>query len=92
LSDSGSGTRDRIFDFNGGAGDRIDLSRIDANASSDGDQAFVIVSTFSGVAGQALVAFANGRTTVSLDVNGDSQADFVLDIDGDATAAGNFIL
>ncbi|MDB5471670.1 MAG: hypothetical protein JWR84_3230 [Caulobacter sp.] len=79
-----SGTResDIVRDFNVAEGDRIDLSAIDANSILAGDQAFTIVSSFSGVAGQALVQFTGGSTLMRLDVNGDGQEDMRISIIG----------
>lgn len=94
LSDSRVDASDRITDFSAAEGDLIDLSGIDANAGSVGDQAFVFVSAFSGAAGQAVLSFdgAANRTTLTLDVDGDSQADFRLLMDGNVGAASGFVL
>jgi serralysin len=81
IGDSTSGARDRITDFTGGS-DRIDLSAIDADLAIGGDQAFTQVARFGGRAGEAVVATANGVTTLSLDQNGDGVADFVLSVNG----------
>jgi Ca2+-binding RTX toxin-like protein len=68
--------RDTIVDFNGRAGDRIDLSSIDANSRLSGDQVFNFIGTasFSGVFGQ--LRFASG--ILSADTNGDRSADFAI--------------
>ncbi|MDP2258807.1 MAG: hypothetical protein Q8J89_03720, partial [Caulobacter sp.] len=63
--------------------DVIDLSGIDANSLLGGDQAFSFVSKFTKVAGQAVVTFAGGVTTVSLDIDGDGKADHRIAITGD---------
>ncbi|MFN3857820.1 MAG: Ig-like domain-containing protein [Caulobacter sp.] len=84
-----SGTRDidQVRDFNHLDGDRIDLSAIDADITTDGDQAFTFVGAFSGVAGQALMILAAGQTLVRLDVNGDGQHDLQIQLLGDHTSA-----
>jgi serralysin len=87
LSDSGitAGTRDLIADFNPSDGDKIDLSAIDANTKTPGDDAFNFVGTniptgFSGNPGQ-LHAFWNAvGQLVEGDVNGDKKADFSIEI------------
>jgi hypothetical protein len=89
--DSTPGAPDLISDLT--TGDRIDLSRLDANTKLAGDQAFVKVAAFTGVAGQAVVAFDSGTgvTTVSLDNNGDKLADSAFQITGDQRAFTGWI-
>ncbi len=60
--------------------DKIDLKGIDANSKVAGDQAFSLVSAFSGAAGQATWKYDAGHdlTVLSLDVNGDRAADMVV--------------
>lgn len=79
-------TTDCILDLNFAEGDVIDLSDIDANALIGGNQAFSFVAGFTKVAGQAVVTFAAGVTTVAFDVNGDGKADHRIAITGDYTA------
>jgi Ca2+-binding RTX toxin-like protein len=88
IGDSRSGAADLIQDF--ATDDVVDLTQIDANTALDGDQAFVRVADFSGTAGEMTVRFDTGsRTTiVSLDVNGDAEADAVIMLSRDATGAG----
>lgn len=88
LLDSTSSAQDRILDFTSGT-DKIDFSRIDANSSAAGDQAFTRVSSFSGVAGQAVFSYnaSTGFTTISLDGNGDRVADLVLTVNGQITTS-----
>lgn len=78
---------DRIADFDGAEGDRIDLSKMDANSSRPGHQDFRIAScgAFSGAAGELLVE----STSVSGDLDGDSRADFRLLVEG---ATSDFLL
>ncbi|HEX8379403.1 MAG TPA: M10 family metallopeptidase C-terminal domain-containing protein [Allosphingosinicella sp.] len=80
-SESTSGSRDHILDFAAGS-DRIDLSKIDADTSAAGNQAFSFIGSnaFSGTAGQ-LRAFENGGSWfVEGDTNGDSVADLVIQL------------
>jgi VCBS repeat-containing protein len=91
-----SGNRDGIQDFS--AGDLLDLSRIDADVHTAGDQAFVFVANglFTGQAGQVRAIQAVGSIwAVEADVDGDTIADlsfFVVTIDQDPITAGDFIL
>lgn len=80
---------DRILDLNFAEGDTIDLSHIDANSLLADDQAFVFVSSFSKVAGQATLTYVAGTntTTLRLEINGDGKADFA--IAGDHAASGD---
>ncbi|MBP7704291.1 MAG: VCBS repeat-containing protein [Caulobacter sp.] len=78
--------RDTIHDF--AVGDRIYLYDIDANVNVGGDQDFVLVSKFTGAAGQALLRYAasTDQTTAEFDVDGDGKADFRLTVNGDHVA------
>lgn len=78
---------DRIVDLSFAEGDRVDLSLIDADTGSAGNQSFVWAAKFTKVAGQAVAKYANGATTVDLDVNGDGRVDFRIAIDGDHLAS-----
>lgn len=92
LSDSSAKASDTIKDLD--AGDRIDLSMIDANAASDGDQAFHLVSAFAHHAGELTVSYSvsKGLTLVQGDVDGDGMADLVIAISGDHHDFTNFVL
>jgi hypothetical protein len=76
-----TGGIDKILDFQGI--DEIDLSGIDANAGTDGNDAFTFIGSaaFSG-AGQLRATFdsANGFWLVEGDTNGDNVADFQLQV------------
>ena len=76
------------------AADIIDLSGIDANTTVAGDQAFVKVSAFTGVAGQVRLVYssASGDTYVQGDTNGDGVGDFRIRLTGDHRAWDNFVL
>jgi Ca2+-binding RTX toxin-like protein len=98
LSDStvaAAAGRDTIFDFSGAAGDRIDLSGIDANAKTTANDAFSYVGTkaFSGKAGELRYEKQASDTYVYGDVNGDRKADFAIHLDDAITfAKGYFVL
>ncbi len=84
---------DRIEDFE--AGDKIDLSAIDASSLSRLDQAFTFIGdgAFSGKAGQLrAVQGDEGFLNVSGDINGDGVADFVLHVRAGALTGADFIL
>jgi serralysin len=75
------------------------VSRIDARPDLAGDQAFVLVTSFTGsqaalTPGQAVLAWdrSSNVSTLSLDVNGDGSADFLLRIWGDAGDGGYGLL
>jgi Ca2+-binding RTX toxin-like protein len=81
---------DRINDFRRGQ-DRIDLSSIDADPGTTGNQAFAFIGNhaFSGVGGQ--LRFHGG--TVYGDTDGDKAADFAIEVTGlTAMDAFDFIL
>ncbi|WP_225771218.1 CHRD domain-containing protein [Inquilinus sp. Marseille-Q2685] len=85
--------RDTINDFT--AGDRIDLSAIDANGAGAGNTAFTFgTGGFTGVAGQLrVVALPDGYQGVYLDTNGDRNPDSIIVVLSDHTlAAGDFVL
>ncbi|SHM81480.1 M10 family metallopeptidase C-terminal domain-containing protein [Bradyrhizobium lablabi] len=90
-----AGQHDRITDFKPGI-DHIDLSGIDAIASTSGyDQfRFIGMSAFDGSAGE-LDYFYNSTlcvTVVQGDTNGDRVADFAIDLVGNLTLSlGDFI-
>jgi serralysin len=84
-SSAAAGQHDRITDFAAGV-DRIDLSAIDAIASSGVLDAFHFIgaAAFSGVAGELNAIFNGslGVTMLSGDTNGDRIADFAIDLTG----------
>ncbi|MGP3699476.1 calcium-binding protein [Rhodobacter sp. NSM] len=82
VRDSAPAGRDRILDF--GPADRIDLRGIDADATRDGDQAFLFIGSrsFSGRAGELRHDLVRGNTFIGADIDGDGRADFSLRIDG----------
>jgi Ca2+-binding RTX toxin-like protein len=83
---------DQVFDFSTAEGDRIDLSAIDAVAGG-GDDAFVLVGSFTRAAGQMTLTFAAGQTILRLDLNGDARVDYQMRINGDVTGdSGGWLL
>ncbi len=96
LSDSTVATsgRDTIFDFTPNA-DRIDLSVIDADTSTAGDQAFLFVGTaaFGGKKGELRYVRDVSDTYIYGDVDGGRKADFAIHLDEAVTLhKGYFIL
>lgn len=93
-TESTATSRDTIYDFNYAAGDRIDLSAIDANTAAAGNQAFVFIgsSAFSGKAGELRYVKQESDTYVYADVNGDKKADFLLHLDDPLTITASYFL
>ena len=96
ISETGTtgGTRDQILDFMPGS-DTVDLATIDANALLAGNQAFAFIgaAAFGGIAGQLRSITSATQTIIQGDVNGDSAADFHIQINGVFTLnAGDFVL
>lgn len=83
---------DVLTDFVSGT-DRIDLSAIDANAATVGDDAFSFLGTgaFTRQAGQLRYEVVGGRAYIYGDVNGDGGADFQITVNGPLLQAGDFI-
>lgn len=80
------GGRDRIFDFNRTAGDRIDLRPIDADVTAAGDQVF----TWKGGgaltgAGQLGYYRSGGSTVLRASIDGDAAAELEIQLGGNAT-------
>ena len=92
LSDSAQTARDTIMDFNGMAGDRLDLSALDANSKRSGNQEFTFVGNkaFSRTPGQ--LRFAGESGILSADVNGDGQSDFSIAIRDLATVRSQWLI
>ncbi|MGQ0674818.1 MAG: M10 family metallopeptidase C-terminal domain-containing protein, partial [Rhodospirillales bacterium] len=89
-SSAATGMHDLITDFTPGT-DKLDLAAIDAIASTGADDAFRFLGTaaFDGQAGALRYAYNAGQnvTVVSGDTNGDSAADFAIDLAGNKTLA-----
>ncbi|MDB5693216.1 MAG: Type secretion C-terminal target domain subclass, partial [Alphaproteobacteria bacterium] len=80
-ADSSSAAKDTIQDF--AAGDRIDLSRIDADAGTAADDAFMFIGSaaFTNHAGELRATDSGGGIwTVQGDINGDGVADIELSV------------
>ena len=88
VSDSAGAACDVISGFHFG-NDRIDLTQIDADIATGGDQAFLFIGSeaFSGKAGELRAAFDAGMNLWAIqgDVNGDGGVDFQLYV---STGAG----
>jgi Ca2+-binding RTX toxin-like protein len=76
-------SRDRIMDFQLKF-DKIDLSEIDADVRTGGDQAFrfIGVGTFTGGGAELRYQHGNGNTLIFADINGDGRADFSIELIG----------
>ncbi len=88
---AGTATRDLVYNFVSGQDD-LDLRGIDANSAASGDQAF----TFNGKIAKAnAIWFVVSGTDVIVrgDVNGNTTADFEIQLSGvSALAAADFLL
>ena len=95
LTDSTVTNPDLIMDFVSGT-DKIDLSTLDANPISSGDQAFSFIGNkdFSGEIGQLRYdsTTAPGITSLYGDVDGDMIADFRIDIFGTVNLVSSDLL
>jgi Tol biopolymer transport system component len=89
---------DVIIDFNRAAGDAIDVSLLDANATVGGNQAFRYIgaAAFTGVAGQLRWETNGGEDPdliVEMDTDGDGFADAAIMVLGTGSLfSGDFIL
>jgi Ca2+-binding RTX toxin-like protein len=93
LSDSTNEHPDQIFNLNrDGVQDVIDLSAIDADTTTVGDQSFHRVSAFGHHAGELVMIYADSTTSILVDVNGDARADMTIQIAYDHADFTGFIL
>ena len=92
VADSAPGAADEITDL--GATDVIDLRGIDARTDRPGNQAFHLVSHFSGESGELMLTYqpSHARTLLRGDVDGDGTADITVLIDGKHADFSNFVL
>ncbi|HEX8528142.1 calcium-binding protein [Allosphingosinicella sp.] len=91
--DSAPGSADRITDFVSGA-DKIDLSAIDANSTTEGtNEAFTFIGTgaFTNQAGQLRYEVDGSQMHVYGDTNGDGIADLHIIVNGTILTGGDFI-
>jgi len=71
---------DTILSFE--PGDRVDLTAIDTNSGTPGDQGFTLVTGAFTAAGQLAVTFNGDTTVIQGNVDGDADADFTVEIAG----------
>ena len=94
VGESTSASMDHILDFEAGV-DKVDLSRMDADTLTAGNQAFAWIGSnaFSGTAGQLRAYEDGGSWFVEGDTNGDGAADLVikLTVTGGALTQGDFL-
>lgn len=90
-AESAPGAEDEI---NFSAGDRINLSAIDANTGTPQEAfAFVGAAAFSGAGGELRAYQANGQWFVEGDIDGDKAADFVIIVNSaNPLVATDFVL
>lgn len=90
IADSTVAAFDTIADWN--AGDRIDLSAIDANTGVASDQAFAFIGSAAFSAAGQLQVTTGANTFLKGDIDGDGAADFTIKLSGAQTlTAGSFI-
>jgi Ca2+-binding RTX toxin-like protein len=88
LGDSLAGGEDQVLDF--AAGDRIDVSAIDADIAAGGDQAFVFIGNNNNFFAAGQLRFNGGF--VEGDVDGDLAADFRIQVNVASMVDADFIL
>ena len=88
----GEGFEEEIIDLS--SKDWIDVSRIDADPTTAGDQAFVFVARFTGTIGELVTNFdeEEGETYIKVDIDGDANGDMLIELEGDYRDFVNFIL
>ena len=87
--------RDRIMDFSRAEADRLDLSALDANVRTAGNQAFHLAgSAFTHTAGELIQQRSGDGFLLLGDVNGDARPDFALMLHNLATplSSSDFLL
>lgn len=91
IADTARATADVVTDFESGIvsftgfrGDRIDLSGIDARASTAANEAFDFIGemVFLGREGQLRIAYGSNTTRIEGDADGDRAADFAIELTG----------
>ena len=91
IAESNPSLAEIITDFSHIQLDKIDLSAIDANSNTAINDAFTFATSFTGVAGQ--VVYDANTFSILADTNGDSAADFFINIWGVSTlVASDFVL
>ncbi|MET0238845.1 MAG: hypothetical protein ABW184_03010 [Sphingobium sp.] len=94
VTDSTRTARDTIIDFNFSEGDRIDLSAIDARASTAANEAFTWLGTgaFTQKEGQLRYSVVGKDAIVEGDVNGDGIADLSILLKGGAPLSADYFM
>ena len=86
---------DFVYDLSKAEGDKLDLSAIDADSNTLGNQAFHLVGAFTKHGAEMTLVYsaASNQTVLSLDVDGDGKADYQMKITGDVHLdSGGWIL
>lgn len=96
VSESATDSEDLILDFVSGV-DAIDLSGVDADPMTTGDQAFAFIGSapFSGTAGELRLTVSAPLAFLRADLDGDGTADFAIKFDlaqGSAPELADLIL
>jgi Ca2+-binding RTX toxin-like protein len=93
LKDSGTtaAARDDIFSFMKGQ-DKIDLSKLDANLSLKGNQAFKVVKGFTKAFGEVKLVKSGADTIVQIDGDKDKAVDMIIFVANAHLTKGDFIL
>ena len=92
VGDSTLAAYDRIVDFNGAEGDRIDLSYMDAIAGG-ADDAFTLTNAFTAAGQIRVIGVGANLWRVEAEVTGDGKADFFLAVTSTtALTAADFLL
>ncbi|MDQ0464117.1 Ca2+-binding RTX toxin-like protein [Caulobacter ginsengisoli] len=90
---SGAIETDTVNDLLVAQSDKLDLSAIDADSLTAGDQAFHLVGGFTHHAGELTLTLSGGSTLLALDVDGDGRADYRMTIVGNVTGdSGGWLL
>jgi len=95
IADSAMSKSDTISDFSQAQGDLIDLSRMDADTTLIGNQAFQLGGDVFTLSAGELIQFSDGsgHSLLQGDVDGDGLADFEILLDGaPVLTAGDFFL
>jgi len=86
-----------IADFAGQKGDRIDLSRIDANSKLSGHQSFKFLGlgSFSGKGGEIMfrpISALTGSACLLMETNGDTAYDMKIDLNGSEPFLNKYLI
>lgn len=90
VSDSLRQSHDVITDFS--AGDKIDLSTLDANSNQAGKQSFQYIGTSAFLKQAAQLRFDGATQQLQGDTNGDGKADFVIELSGLSNLASDALI